>query len=275
MKRYLSPLCLAWCATMCGYASSAVAAENAPGALNALRPFDSHMPAPAMQLVDDDVLAHQTGKFADASMISGVVVNLVSQWQLPNGARAIAQGTLTAATNAANRHNAHVTTLAKVVDGDGAPSGADPHAVATGGQAVSVNGISQVTQVAGNNNAGTNTAVIDFNAQNPSPAPLPGSTSNTSAFATDTSSTVKAGASFTRNGVSLVLQTPAGIATQSITPAANQQAGSIAQLLQVAGNRQIVSNQLQILLQTQQMSPATLRQMGVLQALQNSALVRR
>ncbi len=275
MKRYLSPLCLAWCATMCGYASSAVAAENAPGALNATRPFDNRLPAPAMQLVDDDVLAHQTGKYAGASMISGFVVNLVSQWHLPNGALAIAQGTLTAATNAANQLDAKVTTLAKVVDGHGRPSGANPHAVATGGQSVSVNGISQVTQVAGNNNAGSNAAVIDFNAQNPAPVALPGSTSNSSASATDASGTVKAGVSFGSNGLSLALQTPAGLATQSINPATNQQAGAIAQLLQIAGNRQIVSNQLQILLQTQQMSPAMLRQMGVLQALQSGALLRR
>ncbi|MGU7779449.1 peptidase C39 [Burkholderia sp. PU8-34] len=274
MKRYLSPLCLAWCAAMVGYASGAVAAENAPGALD-LRPFDNQVPAPAMQLVDDDVLARQTGKYADASMISGFVLNLVSQWQLPNGALAIAQGTLSAATNAANQLNANVTTLAKVVDGNGGPSGANPNAIAAGGQSVSVNGISQITQVAGNHNAGTNAAVIDFNAQNPTPAPLPGSTSSPSAFATDAAGTVKAGVSFTGNGVSVALQTPAGLATQSITPASAQQAGSIAQLLQVAGNRQIVSNQLQLLLQTQQMSPATLRQMGVLQALQSSALLRR
>ncbi|MGZ2744131.1 peptidase C39 [Burkholderia stagnalis] len=275
MTRYLSPLCLAWCATMCGYASSAVAAENAPGALNATRPFDNRLPAPAMQLVDDDVLAHQTGKYAGASMISGFVVNLVSRWQLPNGTLAIAQGTLAAATNAAHQLDAHVTTLAKVVEGHGGSNGANPHAVATGGQSVSVNGISQVTQVAGNNNAGSNTAVIDFNAQNPAPAALPGSTSNSSASATDASGTVKAGVSFGGSGLSLALQTPAGLATQSINPATNQQAGAIAQLLQVAGNRQIVSNQLQILLQTQQMSPATLRQMGVLQALQSGALSRR
>ncbi|MGU7772404.1 peptidase C39 [Burkholderia sp. MR1-5-21] len=274
MKRSLSPLCLAWCAALAGYASGAVAADNAPGALN-LRPFDNQVPAPAVQLVDDDVLAHQTGKYADATMISGFVLNLVSQWQLPNGALAIAQGTLSAATNAANQLNANVTTLAKVVDGNDAPSGANPNAIATGGQSVSVNGISQITQVAGNNNAGTNAAVIDFNAQNPAPAPLPGSTSNTSASATNAAGTVKAGVSFTGNGVSVVLQTPAGLATQSITPASAQQAGSIAQLLQVAGNRQIVSNQLHLLLQTQQMSSATLRQMGVLQALQNSALLRR
>jgi len=156
MKRYLSPLCLAWCATLCDYASSAVAAENAPGALNAARPFDSLLPAPALQLVDDDVLAHQTGKYAGASMISGFVLNLVSQWQLPSGALAVAQGTLSVSTNAAGKPDAQVTTLARVVDGNSAPSGANPNAIATGGQSVSVNGISQITQVAGNYNTGTN-----------------------------------------------------------------------------------------------------------------------
>lgn len=260
---------------MLGHAGSAVAAESLSGALDAMRPFDTRLPAPALQLVDDDVLAHQTGKYAGASMISGFVLNLVSQWQLPNGALAVAQGTLSAATNAANQLNAQVTTLAKVVDGNGAPSDANPNAVATGGQSVSVNGISQITQVAGNHNAGTNSAVIDFNAPRSTSTPLPGSTSNASAFASDSSGTVKAGISFGGNGVSLVLQTPAGLATQSITSSSGQQAGAIAQLLQVAGNRQVVSNQMQLMLQTQQMSPATLRQMGVLQALQNSALLRR
>lgn len=275
MKRYLLPFSLAWCATMCGFAGSAVAAESGAGAPGLARPFDNRLPAPSVQLVDDDVLSRQTGKYAGASMISGFVLNLVSQWQLPNGGLAVAQGTLSVSTDATHHPHAHVTTLAKVVDGDGSPNGANPHAVATGGQSVKVNGISQITQVAGNNNAGTNAAVIDFNAQNPAATPLPGSTSSTSAFASDGAGTVKAGVSFSSSGVSLVLQTPAGFATQSIEPATARQVSAIAQLLQVAGNRQLVSNQLQLLLNTQQMSPATLRQMGVLQALQNSALLRR
>ncbi len=260
---------------MCGYADSAVAAEPAPGALNALRPFDNQVPVLAMQPVDDDVLAHQTGKYAGASMISGFVLNLVSQWQLPNGALAIGQGTLSVVTNTANQLDTQISTFAKVQSGTGAPSGANPNAVAAGGQSVSVNGISQITQVAGNNNAGTNSAVIDFNASPQTGAPPPGSTSNPTAFASDPSGTVKAGVTFGGNGLSVTLQTPAGLATQSIAPNSAQQAGAIAQLLQVAGNRQIVSNQLQLLLQTRTMSSATLRQMGVLQALQSSALLRR
>ncbi|HUP09050.1 MAG TPA: peptidase C39, partial [Caldimonas sp.] len=41
------------------------------------------------------------------------------------------------------------------------------------------------------------------------------------------------------------------------------------QLLQVAGNNQQVANQLQLSLQTQQMTSQMIRQSGVLQALRN------
>jgi hypothetical protein len=71
-----------------------------------------------------------------------------------------------------------------------------------------------------------------------------------------------------------MVQTPAGIATQTIAPANAQGSGSIAQLLQVAGNGQAVVNQLKLSVQTQPMSAALLRQLGVLQALQNSAVLR-
>ena len=65
------------------------------------------------------------------------------------------------------------------------------------------------------------------------------------------------------------VQTPAGIATQSITPSNLQQAGAIAQLLQIAGNNQQVANRLALTLQTQQMNAGLIRQTGVLQALRN------
>ncbi|WP_323118552.1 peptidase C39 [Burkholderia alba] len=275
MKRYFSPLCLVWCATACGFASSAMGVESAPDAALTL-PFvnDTQAAAIPVQVVDDDVLANQTGKYADASMISGFVLNLLSQWQLPNGALAIAQGSLTVAANAANQLSAQVSTLAKVINGYG-PSGANPGSLAIGGQTVSVNGVSQVTQVAGNGNGGTNSALIDFNSTDPQPAMLPGASSSPTAFASNSTGTIKAGIAFASNGIALSLATPAGLATQTVVPSAAQQAGAIAQLLQIAGNKQIVSNQLQLQLQTQQMSSSTLRQMGILQALQNSVVPRR
>jgi len=77
--------------------------------------------------------------------------------------------------------------------------------------------------------------------------------------------------SFGNGSISIALQTPAGLARQTIAPGTSQQAGQIAQLLQIAGNNQQVANSLQLHLQTQQMSASMLRQLGVLQALQNTA----
>ncbi|KGR92893.1 hypothetical protein X942_660 [Burkholderia pseudomallei MSHR5596] len=232
----------------------------------------------AIQPLDDEVLARQTGKYADASMISGFTLNLLSQWQLPNGALAVAQGALAVRTNATNQLTAQTMTLAKVVNADGAgwqSSGANPSALVVGGQTVSINGISQVTQVAGNGNSGGNTALVDFNASNAVPAMLPGATSSSTAYASNAAGTVKAEIAFANSGASLVLRTPAGVASQTITPAGALQSGSIAQLLQIAGNGQLASNRLQLQLQTQLMSPALIRQTGILQALQNGVIPRR
>ncbi|WP_341314686.1 peptidase C39 [Paraburkholderia sp. IMGN_8] len=267
MKR-LSQLGLAICTIMCGLTSSAYASQSAglPPVPEFLASRDIDSAAIKVQMVDDEVLANQTGKYAGGTMISGFVLNVISQWQLPNGANALAQGTLTAVQNAAGQLASTVNTLARVTDGGfgnaGANSGANPNAQASGGQSISVNGVSQVTQVAGDRNIGANSALIDFNNNAVSPA----STANApSAAAGNSAGSIKAGISFGSNGVSVALQTPAGLATQTITTSN----GQIAQLLQIAGNNQQVANQLQLHLQTQQMSAAMIRQLGVLQALQN------
>ena len=277
MKRYLSTygVTAALCALACGHASGASAADS-PGA-ETLPAFLSAGGAGQQTLrwqsVDDDVLASQTGKYAGSQMISGFVLNLLSQWHLPNGATAVAQGSLVVAQNAANQVSAQVQTAAHVLDAghgtNAANSGANPDASANGGQNVSVNGVSQVTQVAGNNNVGTNATQIDYSNNAAQFANVAGGSASPSASAANATGTVKAGIAFANGGVTVSLQTPAGIATQSIAPGNAQQAGSIAQLLQVAGNSQQVANQLQLVLQTQQISGAMLRQTGVLQALRN------
>lgn len=222
-----------------------------------------------LQPVDDTVLANQTGKGIVGDIISGVVINLLSQWQLPNGATAVASGALSIVTNALNAPSVQVSSSASVTRNGPWGSGANHNASASGGQNVNVNGVSQITQVAGNGNLGTNQALIDFDA---SPGSLTGGTYNnaTSAAASNANGSVTAAVSFANGGISIALQTPAGMATQTIAPGSAQQAGMIAQLLQIAGNNQQVANQLQLHLQTQQMSASMLRQIGVLQALQNT-----
>jgi hypothetical protein len=223
------------------------------------------------QAVGDDVLAGETGKFANGEMISGFVLNLLSQWNLPNGASAIAQGSLAVAQNAANQMSATVNSTARVIDGNGRHTGAAPSALVSGGQQISVNGVSQVTQVAGNSNVGMNAAQIDFTGN---AVPSASGNGTTTASASNANGSIRAAISFGNGGVSVALRTPAGLATQSIAPN-NDQAGSIAQMLQIAGNNQQVANQLRLQLQSAQMSSAALRQAGVLQALQNAINARR
>jgi hypothetical protein len=267
MKSYLTQLGFVLCAIAGGASGLAHASEGAASPPAPERSID-HEPGAAplrVQLVDDDVLANQTGKYAGATMISGFVLNVISQWQLPNGVGALAQGTLAAVRNGNGQLMSSVSTSASVTGGAhgyAGDSGANPNARASGGQSIGVNGVSQVTQVAGDRNSGTNSALIDFNNN---AVTLTGAATAPSASASNSTGSVKAGISFGSNGVSVALQTPAGLATQTIAPSS----GQIAQLLQIAGNNQQVANALQLHLQTQQMSASMLRQMGVLQALQN------
>jgi hypothetical protein len=277
MKRELSTTNRALFATIAtvalGAAGTAYAADTGgaapmPAFLSA---HDGGIETIRWQPVSDDVLAGQTGKFANGQMISGFVLNLLSQWHLPNGASAIAQGSLAVAQNAANQMSATVNSTAHVVNGNGRNSGADPSAQVSGGQRIAINGVSQVTQVAGNSNIGMNAAQIDFTGN---ALPSSGGNGATSASASNANGTIRAGITFGNGGVSVALQTPAGMATQTIAPGGGQ-AGSIAQMLQIAGSNQQVANQLQLQLQTAQMSSASLRQAGVLQALQNAINARR
>lgn len=273
MKQHLTRLGFAICTMMCGLSGPGGSAQAASGtgSAPAPEPLASHDIGSAtvkVQLVDDDVLAGQTGKYAGGTMISGFVLNVISQWHLPNGVTALAQGTLSAAQNASGQTTSAVSTLASVSGGgpgshtNANNAGANPNAQVNGGQSISVNGVSQVTQVAGDRNSGINSALIDFNNN---AAMLAGTANAPSAAASNSTGSVKAGISFGSDGIRVALQTPAGLATQTIAPGN----GQIAQLLQIAGNSQQAVNALQLHLQTQQMSAAMLRQLGVLQALQN------
>ncbi|MCC8395027.1 peptidase C39 [Paraburkholderia sp. MMS20-SJTR3] len=270
MKSHLKQLGVVLCAVACGTGGSALASEGgaAPAAPDLSIPRAAGAAPLTVQLVGDDVLAAQTGKYAGATMISGFVLNVISQWRLPNGVSALAQGTLSATQNARGQLVSSIGTSASVTGdthgrgGRAADWGANPDAYVSGGQSVSVNGVSQVTQVAGDRNSGVNSALIDFNNN---AVTLAASANAPAASASNSTGSVKAGISFGSNGVNVTLQTPAGLATQTIAPAN----GQIAQLLQIAGNNQQVANALQLHLQTQQMSASMLRQLGVLQALQN------
>jgi hypothetical protein len=262
MDRNLLTASCALCITTLGLASVAHAAGQGSAV------FDN-VPVLRLQAVDDNVLAAQTGKGLAGDIISGVVVELISSWKMPNGATAVAQGTLSLVTGKLNQVAAQVSSQASVTGpAYNASSGANPNAGAAGGENVSVNGVSQIAQIAGNGNLGSNQASIDFNPANGHTSPAAWNNA-TSAAASSADGSIKAGITFGSGGIKVALQTPAGIATQTVAPTNAQQASMIGQLLQIAGNNQQVANQLQLHLQTQPMSAAALRQLGVLQALQN------
>jgi hypothetical protein len=142
-------------------------------------------------------------------------------------------------------------------------------ATTSGGENVRVNGVSQVTQVAGYNNSGNNTAVIDFGPGNPGQL----YNGNTQASANGPTG-LAANIAFTSTGAIVSLNTPAGIATQQIVTSQNQ-TGNIAQLLKIAGNNQAVMNQLQLHLQTSNLSSNQIRVIGVQSALANMTSIRK
>ncbi|WP_147432229.1 peptidase C39 [Pararobbsia silviterrae] len=240
-----------------------------------MSPFTASVAEPMLQPVGDEVLAAQTGKAVGVSTISGFVLNLLSQWQLPNGESVSATGTLavsktatgyTAKTGATAIVNELVSQTNQAVNTyvSGLLNNGANGATTTGGENVQVNGVSQVTQVAGNNNVGSNTATIDFSPTSAASQILNGQTSANASGANGLAASI----AFNSTGAVLKLTTPAGVATQQVTANATQSA-NIAQLMKIAGNNQAVMNQLQLHLQTSALTANQLRLMGVQAALAN------
>jgi hypothetical protein len=264
----------------CVFGTFSAAVSCAAHAERFSSPFSDAIAAPLMQPVGDEVLARQTGKFAGVPAISGFVLSLLSQWQLPNGESLAATGTLAVSrtvngfitqSNAGavvqslvNGNGQGVNTNANGVFNNGANG-----ATTSGGENVRVNGVSQITQVAGYSNSGNNTAVIDFSPGNPGQL----YNGNTQASANGPTG-LAANIAFTSTGAMVSLNTPAGIATQQIITSQNQ-TGNIAQLLKIAGNNQAVTNQLQLHLQTSNLNSNQIRVIGVQSALANMTSIRK
>src|SRR5271165_6288059 len=106
-RNFLTVGC-ALCFATCSLATVARAAEPTS-------PIFEDVAAVNLQPVDDTVLASQSGKGIAGDIISGVVVNLLSQWNLPNGTTAVAQGALAIVTNTLNQVGVQVSSSASVV----------------------------------------------------------------------------------------------------------------------------------------------------------------
>lgn len=221
-----------------------------------------------VELADDSELAQQRGKYLGASIVSGFMIEMASQWRNEAG-QASAQARMLATDLRGHAANVAVSTQASVHMGPGALDEAAAGASASGGAGVQVNGVGQVTQVAGNNNLAANTTSISIQ-----PQPLPTLPSGGPAAVAAGSGFV-AQAQAGAGGVQVAITSPMGVASQAVTPNLAGAAGSVMQVAQLAGNAQVIANQLSIMLQIQSMSRQQLVQVGVAQALQSMAGLRR
>ena len=110
--------------------------------------------------VDDATLGTIRGRYFGADMLVGVRIQLVSQVATANGNTATASGRLEVVRTATG-YDVQVDSQASAKGASGGgPTGGT--STASGGDTLSVNGIGQVTQIAGNGNRLGNIAIIRF-----------------------------------------------------------------------------------------------------------------
>lgn len=217
--------------------------------------------------VDDDTLAHATGKYLDQNMISGFQLEMISHWQTPSGANLYAAGAVSVQRNGSDL-SVTANTSSSITPGQGDPS-AKGLQVPRGGNLLRINGVGQITQVAGNSNAVTNQTLIDFQ---PKTGGGGGGASNPGSKTT--LGTMSAAVSIGANGLNLALEAPFGTVQQNIASGAGS-LNRIMQVVQVAGDQQQVINSLQLHLQTNPVTADLLRQIGVQQAVSSTLGIRR
>ncbi|WP_242558720.1 MULTISPECIES: peptidase C39 [Pandoraea] len=217
--------------------------------------------------VSDEVLSHATGKYAQQNMITGFQLVMQSQWQMPTGASLMATGVL-GVTNGQVQTGSSTAIIPGVVNAT-APT---TQSVA-GGANVLMNGVAQITQVAGDANNAMNKAIIQYGPGISLALLVPVSGSSSSSSNT-TVGNLSASVAISSAGMQLALNTPNGNLGQSIAGGAGGAMNQIMQVVQVAGNAQQVMNTLQLNLQTGALTSAGLRQLGVQNAMANMIAVR-
>ncbi|WP_287495902.1 peptidase C39 [Pandoraea sp. CB10b_02] len=222
--------------------------------------------------VSDDVLSHATGKYAQQNMITGFQLVMQSQWQMPTGASLMATGVLDVSQNGSGYQ---VRTGASTGIIPGLANAARPLTQTVAGPtSVLVNGVAQITQVAGDANNALNKAVIQFAPGISITALVPASGQGTNSSQT-TLGNLNASVAISSAGMQISLNTPNGNLGQSVAGGAGAAMNQIMQVVQVAGNAQQVMNTMQLNLQTGPLTSAGLRQAGVQSALANVIGIRR
>ncbi|MGY4514648.1 hypothetical protein [Lysobacter sp. HA18] len=232
-----------------------VAAASA-GPAFALPPSSAPVAPLRVALVDDATLGTLTGKYNNADMLVGVRIDLVSTLATAQGGTASAVGSLYIQRTDSG-YNVQVDTHANAAAGSGdAPPSAN---VATGGEQIHVEGIGQITQIAGDGNRMGNLTVVQLGTNPAAPSGFNGASS---AQAQDGG--LQAQISFVGGGIQLGLVAPGATIGQQVTPGAS---GRITQIGQIAGDGFTASNALNLQMMTSAMPTSAVQQLGIQQAL--------
>lgn len=225
----------------------------------AASPPAAALPPVRVEVVDDATLGTLNGKYFGANLLVGLRIDLVSSLSTAQGGTANATGSLQMIRVGPSDFDVRVDSRSSATEG--AAAAALPHGSAVGAQGVQVDGIGQVTQIAGDGNRMTNLTTISF---------MPAATGGTGQFNGLAGSSASAGGmtaqvTFLEGGLQLALTGPGAALTQQLH--ATDASSQMLQSGQIAGNGIVGFNQLQLQLMTSPMSSVELHQLGVRQAL--------
>ena len=210
-----------------------------------------------VEVVDDAALGKLTGKYDGTDMLVGVRIDLVSTLATAQGGTATAVGSLYVQRNDHGGYDVQVDSRASAAAGSSdAPASNN---VATGGEQIHVEGIGQITQIAGDGNRMGNLTVVQLGTNPAAPSGFNGASS---AQAQDGG--LQAQVSFVGGGVQLGLVAPGATIGQQVTPGAS---GRITQIGQIAGDGFTASNALNLQMMTTAMPASAVQQLGIQQAL--------
>jgi hypothetical protein len=215
------------------------------------------------QAIDEMQMAAVAGKYTIAGEVVGMNLTMASSWQTANGQNLEGKAMLSIALPGSGHAQAHYGTQVSATHPQAttASTGNSAGTVSTGSGLHSINGVSQVIQIAGDGNGAANRAQVEVTT-----APIGNLAGNGQLNASyQAANGALASAAISGNRVSLQLAMPGtGVVQQQVNAAS---LGNIQQNIQFAADRQQAMNQLQLQLQIRPPSNAMLASSGVGQAL--------
>jgi hypothetical protein len=216
------------------------------------------LPPVRAEVVDDATLAGISGKYYGANMLVGLRIDVVSTLHTAQQGSAQASGSVVIRRNGSG-FDVSVGTQAQTGAGDDA---APATGTASGGERLLIDGIGQITQIAGDGNQLSNLTSIQFVSDLDGGGDLNGVASSESSAGSMT-----ARITFTDGGLQLDLTGPGSVLGQQFRRGADGADGRLLQIGQLTGNGISASNQLHLQLMTQLMPSLFQQQLGVQQAL--------